>query len=518
MKAVFVIFDSLNRRMLKPYGGNYIETPNFSRLSQKTVTFDNHYVGSLPCMPARRDMQTGRQNFLHRSWGPMEPFDNSFPELLKKSGTYTHLISDHYHYWEDGGCNYHTRYSSWEHIRGQETDPWKVLLSTPFERLREKYHPHQNNPDEYHNIINREFIKEEQDFPSVKCFNSAFDFLMNNSAADNWLLQIETFDPHEPFTAPRRFKERYKTDYDGPILDWPVYDRVKESPAEVRELRANYFALLSLCDELLGNLLDWFDQKNMWDDTALIVTTDHGLMLSEHNWWGKSRMPVYQEIAHIPLFVHHPDHRSKAGERRTSLTQNVDLMPTFCELFGVSPPPEVIGRSMLPLLEADKSERTAAIYGYWGGGINITDGDYTYFCYPKNMKGQDLYQYTVMPTHMANMFSVDELSGAGLSAPFNFTKGVPLLRIPHKPRLDTEPHWFVFPEQVEETVTVLYDLQEDPGQMQPITDPKIIDRLNREMFRLMRELDAPKETILRFQESTGYRDDAPEAVPGVVPA
>ena len=94
MKTVFVLFDSLNRHMLEPYGGRRIATPNFARLARRTTTFDNHYVGSLPCMPARRDMQTGRLNFLHRSWGPMEPFDNSFPELLYGSGCYSHLVTD----------------------------------------------------------------------------------------------------------------------------------------------------------------------------------------------------------------------------------------------------------------------------------------------------------------------------------------------------------------------------------------------------------------------------------------
>ena len=105
MKLVFVLFDSLNRRSLEPYGAKTIRTPAFRRLAERCVTFDTHYVGSLPCMPARRDMQTGRLNFLHRSWGPLEPFDNSFPELLHGEGVYSHLVSDHYHYWEDGGSH-----------------------------------------------------------------------------------------------------------------------------------------------------------------------------------------------------------------------------------------------------------------------------------------------------------------------------------------------------------------------------------------------------------------------------
>ena len=114
MKTVFVILDSLNRGAMEPYGSEFVHTPNFSRFQKKAITFDNHYVGSLPCIPARRDLQTGRINFLHRSWGPLEPFDESFPEIMKNNGVYSHIITDHHHYFADGGATYHQRYSSWE--------------------------------------------------------------------------------------------------------------------------------------------------------------------------------------------------------------------------------------------------------------------------------------------------------------------------------------------------------------------------------------------------------------------
>ena len=83
MKTIYLLFDSLNRSALSFYGGE-IETPNFERLAKKSTTFDNHFIGSMPCMPARRDMHTGRLNFFHRSWGPLEPFDDSFIIDLKK--------------------------------------------------------------------------------------------------------------------------------------------------------------------------------------------------------------------------------------------------------------------------------------------------------------------------------------------------------------------------------------------------------------------------------------------------
>ncbi|RUV31020.1 sulfatase, partial [Mesorhizobium sp. M1A.T.Ca.IN.004.03.1.1] len=76
MRTVFVLFDSLNRLALECYGGQGIPTPNFNRFAERAITFDRHYVGGLPCMPARRDLHTGRLTFMHRSWGPLEPFDN----------------------------------------------------------------------------------------------------------------------------------------------------------------------------------------------------------------------------------------------------------------------------------------------------------------------------------------------------------------------------------------------------------------------------------------------------------
>ena len=87
---------------------------------------------------------------------------------------------------------------------------------------------------------------------------------MLNKNADNWFLQLETFDPHEPFFAPERFREKLKTNYKGPRLDWPQYDKVKEADDEVAELKANYLALVGLCDYLLGSILDYFDENNLF--------------------------------------------------------------------------------------------------------------------------------------------------------------------------------------------------------------------------------------------------------------
>jgi arylsulfatase A-like enzyme len=499
MRLILLLFDSLNRRALESYGGTTVKTPNFTRLAERAVSFDRHYVGSMPCMPARRDLHTGRLNFLHRSWGPLEPFDNSFPVVLRGAGMHSHLVSDHYHYFEDGGWSYHQRYSSWEFIRGQEADKWKAMVQPPLERFATTYHPVQVETERegfrFQHMVNREFIREEEDFPAVQCFRRTFEFLDLNRSADNWMLQLETFDPHEPFFAPERFRRDYPTNYGGPILDWPRYREVVEKPDEIAELRANYAALVAMCDHYLGELLDYFDAHDLWRDTALIMTTDHGFMLSEHDWWGKNRMPFYDEIAQIPLMIWHPDFATQAGGRRGALTQTIDLMPSILDIFGRPVPDEVRGRSLLPLLGADGPGHPAALYGIFGGATNVTDGRYTYFRYPKDSFDQDLYEYTLMPTHMHDFFEPAEFEGAELVDPFDFTKGLPMLRLPARRDAKRPPRQG---GGIEDAVTVLYDTESDPGQMTPIKAPKIEAELIERMTSIMRAHDAPAEAFERL--------------------
>jgi arylsulfatase A-like enzyme len=499
MRTVFVLFDSLNRHLLGCYGGARIPTPNFDRLAQKTVVFDRHYAGSLPCMPARRDMLTGHLSFLHRSWGPLEPFDNAYPDLLREAGVYSHLITDHFHYWEDGGATYHTRYDSHEFLRGQEGDPWQGVVAPDFDRLEQRYHPRQfsrtQRSYQRHNVVNREFIRNEEEFPSIQCFTRGLEFLERNREADDWFLQLETFSPHEPFMAPARFKAPFATGWNGPVRDWPRYGKVDELPEEADELRANYYAVVAMCDWQLGRLLDFFDANDMWKDTTLVVSTDHGFLLGEHDFWAKNRMNMYEEIVHIPLFVHDPRHPELAGTRSAALTQSIDMAKTFLDAFGVAPAPEMQGHSLLSMLGGEQ-RREAAIFGYFGAAVNVTDGRHSYHLFPPDISTQEINQYTLMPTHIWQPFSVEELRAATLAPPFGFTKGVPLLKVPVTARTPMYNNYG--PGALLESDTRLYDLAADPHQQHPYHDAAVEARLRGLMAQLMADNEAPPEAYARL--------------------
>ncbi|MET8381197.1 sulfatase [Streptomyces microflavus] len=481
MKAIMVMFDSLNRHMLPAYGGDWTHAPNFARLAERTVAFDHAYAGSMPCMPARREIHTGRYNFLHRSWGPLEPFDDSMPELLKQNGVYTHLVSDHPHYWEDGGATYHGRYNTWEFFRGQEGDAWKGHVADPpvpenLKRLRSG----QFRQD----LVNRAYMPTEDRHSQTLTFDAGLEFIHTNRAADCWFVQIETFDPHEPFFSHQQYKDLYPHAYEGPDFDWPDYARVTETGDQVDHARYEYAALLSMCDRSLGRVLDTMDEHGLWDDTLLIVNTDHGLLLGEKGWWGKSVQPWYNELVRLPLFVWDPRARA-AGEHRQALVQTIDLAPTLLDYFDVEVPADMQG-APLPVA-ADTGVREAGLFGIHGGHVNITDGRYVYMRAPATPRNAPLEEHTLMPTHMRGRFSPAELTGATLAEPFTFTKGVPTLRTRGRTLFNPYHHG-----------TLLFDLASDPEQRTPIIDDAVEQRMATLMVELMRATDAPPSQYERL--------------------
>jgi arylsulfatase A-like enzyme len=478
-----VMFDTLNRRFLPPYGNDWVHAPNFRRLAERTATFDTCYAGSMPCMPARREMHSGRHNFLHRGWGPLEPYDDSMPEILKDNGIYTHLVTDHQHYWEDGGATYHNRFCSYEFFRGQEGDAWKGHVADPEIRPNLKaMRPSMFRQD----VINRQYLTEVDDHPQTRTFDAGLHFIRTNHDQDDWFCQIETFDPHEPFYSFAQHKKHYPHDYDGPDFDWPDYKQVLESPEQTEHLRYEYASLLSMCDESLGRVLDVMDDLDLWDDTMLIVCTDHGFLLGEHGWWGKNVQPWYDETIHTPLFIWDPRSRVQ-GQRRAALVQTIDFAPTLLEYFGIDRTPDMLGVPLRDVVAFDEPVREAGLFGGFGGHVSVTDGRYVYMRAPVRADNTPLVEHTLMPTHMRGRFTPAELRDAELVPPFGFTKGVPLLKVPGQAM--SSPYAFG---------TLLFDLQSDPGQENPLQDDDLELTMIDHLVRLMRVNEAPAEQYERL--------------------
>ena len=131
--------------------------------------------------------------------------------------------------------------------------------------------------------------------------------------------------------------------------------------------------------------------------------------------------------------------------------------------------------------------RDAALFGVHGGHVNCTDRRYVYMRAPANPANKPLYEYTLMPTHMRNPFSVDELENIELAEPFSFTKGCRTMKIEARPGID--PYEFG---------TMLFDLKADPAQENPLDNPVVEKRMSNYLVDLMLKNDAPPEQFERL--------------------
>lgn len=495
MKTIVLLMDSLNRRYLSVYGGTRVKTPNIDRLADRSCVFENHFVGSAPCMPARHDILTGRLDFLERNWAPVQPFDCTLPQVLRQHGIFSELITDHYHYFHLGGENYFPLFDSWEFIRGQEHDTLAPNLGEPIQK------PHYGNYDEQYER-NRLLFKEEADYPSPKTFSEATAFLERYHSED-FLLFVDSFDPHEPFDYPDDTPNEYGDRYNDKLFYWPNYGAADAVPEEaVEHARKRYAEVVSMSDRWLGKLLDVMDRYDLWEDTAVFFTTDHGFLLGEKNLLGKNFMPCYNEVYHIPLLVHLPG--MTARTHCGALTQNIDLMPTILALHGIPQSAcryPLHGHNLLPLLNKEvQSVRDSVLYGMFGRQVNIFDGRYTYFRSAARADNQPLFLYTAMPSTINHYWDEDHLTdlGAITAGPYLKWTKYPVYRIPGNTTVLADfSHRFTVRDEVV-SQNMLFDIQEDPLQEHPIHDEALERNLCEKLVSEMERHDSPEEQFERL--------------------
>ena len=373
--VIVVVLDSLNRHLLEAYGFNEFTTPNLTRFANRSVKFANHHTGSLPCMPARHDILCGALDFLWRPWGSIEIWEDAITFELRRKGITTQLITDHPHLFESGGENYHTDFSAWDYVRGGEDDPWKTRLDPSW--FGSPALPAQPASIERGYDKSRTYFKETEDFPGPKTMTAAAKWIRENKDSEKrFFLFVDEFDPHEPFDTPEPWASMYDEEWEGPKVIWPPYTDAggPNVPDERtgRHIRANYGAKLSMIDHYFGKVLDAIDETNAWENTAVIVMTDHGHYLGERGGiWGKPGVPIYSEMGHIPLMIAWP---GSAASEVNDLTTTVDIHATLCEVFDVHPEHRTHGHSLTSVLNGTgPATRDHILTGIWGREVVFID-------------------------------------------------------------------------------------------------------------------------------------------------
>ncbi len=519
--VVVVLLDSLNRHMLGSYGGTEFATPHLDRFATERATrFTRHVTGSLPCMPARHDILCGSLDFLWRPWGSIELWEQPITADLRSQGVLTMLVMDHPHLFETGGENYHTDFGAWDYVRGHEGDPWRTWLDPSWIGvpappaltgdwwLRRRYGDHAPHIHRAYDTTRTHF-RSEHDYPGPRTMQAAADWAAGaaqHHRDQRWMLFVDEFDPHEPFDTPEPWQGMYETEaWQGERIIWPPYvvGGVTEghlSDAEAKHVRANYGAKLSMIDHWFGRLTAEFDRHGLWDDTAVIVCTDHGHYLGEERGgadiWGKPMVPQFEPLGHIPLLIHWPG--VAGGAVCDALTTAVDLHATIADVFDAHPPHRTHGCSLAPLLRGEAtSVREWAIGGVFGNWVQVTDGRFKYARAPEGDNfplSMWSNRWSTMPVHVKGITELPKPDGRAWLDRMP-DSDVPVIRQPFQPG-DALPFWVSGGANVGKHH--LYDLDVDPDEAENRTGEAVERRMQDLLRTALGELDAPTEQIERL--------------------
>jgi arylsulfatase A-like enzyme len=363
VNVLLITLDQFRGDSLSAVGHPVVRTPNLDRLAATGVLFTNHYSQAAPCSPGRACLYTGTYQFNNRVVGNGTPLDDRFDNMARaaRRAGFTPTIFGY----ADQGID--PRLST-------GTDD--VRLST-YQGFPPGFEVGLDLPDGqeawlswledlgYDRPVDAEAAlatePERPDEHGVSAFltGKLMDWLERQERA--WFAHASYWRPHDPYAAAGAWSQAYDPDGVPPAIPPPERStpfcgrladiKAPEHEGQLNGLRAQYYGMISDVDNQLGRLFDKLVELGMWDDTFIIVTSDHGEQLGDQGLIGKGGL--FEASYHVPGIVRDPRQPMAHGSVVRRFTENVDLFPTLCEAMGVEVPAQCDG---LPLTHFLKGE------------------------------------------------------------------------------------------------------------------------------------------------------------------
>ncbi|MEM3504280.1 MAG: sulfatase [Nitrososphaeria archaeon] len=418
MNVIVIMLDTLRYDHLGCYGNTWIKTPHINDFASEAFLFTKAYAEGLPTLPVRTALFTGLYTLPFRGWQRLEPNDITLAEILWDKGVTTALITDTYHMHKPQMA-YERGFDQVIFIRGQELDPYKVdeNIQVDLSKWHEKNYsssqyatfaadtggPHpkfgtEMQRKEYFiqylkNISN--WKSEEDQFVAqvVKAGVKWLEEQVNANNNDRLFLWLDSFDPHEPWNPPREYYDMYAPkEYNGKPIIFGGGNAEEFTNLEIQHIRAQYAGKVTLVDKWVGVFLERIKELGLWENSMIILLSDHGCPIGEHGIIKKVRPWPYEELARIPLIIKYPGIK---GKKINSFVETVDIMPTILNAFGVKYKGLVDGESLIPLFKGEKEKiKDFAISGFYERSWSIRDENYTLYLWLDKGKiiSRELYE------------------------------------------------------------------------------------------------------------------------------
>ncbi len=368
MRIFLIIFDTLRKDHTgKIYGNNWINTPNFDAFAKDSIVFEKAYPESLPTIPVRRAIHTGIRTFpfnhkkpLLRTddyisdpgWTPIPPHQIHIGEYMRKFRYTTSFITSTYHQFKPN-MNFHLGFDQWVWIRGHEIDKYRAEIRKSQSEIDQQLIEHTIESkkhralSKYQQIILKLYFRNvqdrkiEEDYFPARTFKKAIEFVEDTKRIENTFGIIDEFDPHEPWDPPRKYLELYvDKNYSGRKIIQPVYtdnlNCIKEG--ELKYLKACYAGEVSTCDHWFGHFINKLKEMELYEDALIMLISDHGHVIGEHNAIGKIPTFMYPELVDIPFIIKPPSGINGPKRIKKPYVYDHDILPTIFGFLGKEKP------------------------------------------------------------------------------------------------------------------------------------------------------------------------------------
>jgi iduronate 2-sulfatase len=376
--VLFIVCDDLNTHV-STSDYPYISTPAFDELAENGMTFKRAYCQYPVCGPSRASFLSG---LYPESSGVINntadirderPGTITMPQAFREQGYWTAATGKIFH---------NSKIDPGEAVWDERT--FFVNDEMPLEaEARDKFEAkHGSTTDKKNRKLWKEFLIDfspqtknqtpgwgpsgltDEQHRDGKNARQAKDWIENKSFGDKpFFMAVGIHKPHVPFLAPQKYFDMYPKEdlkYIKPPSNF--WDTVPKSSISKRyegfgfelgvendDLRREYMqayhACISFIDAQIGQVFDSLKDNGLWDNTIVVLTSDHGYQLGEHFQWGK--VTLFEVCNRVPLIIRVPG-QTKSGSTSQGLVELVDLFPTLAELCMIKTPDDVQGRSLIP--------------------------------------------------------------------------------------------------------------------------------------------------------------------------
>ncbi|MFW6278945.1 MAG: sulfatase [Bacillota bacterium] len=351
MKILFIDIDTLRPDHLGCYGYHRDTSPNIDKIAEKGIRFDNYYCSDAPCLPSRTSLITGQFGIHNGVVG----HGGSAADLRKEG--------------EEREFRHHLTQVSLAAMLSQQD------LKTASISIFPDHHGAW-----YFNAGFDETYKPDW-FNAEDVTPVALEWLEDNKEEDNWFLHINYWDPHTPYVAPEKIGNPFSNE---PLPEWLTpevlqkhrnlvgphkprelsgysnYDNpdLPYSPGEIKNMQDmktwfdGYDTGIKYTDQHLGEIFSLLEKQGIMEETAIIISSDHGENMGELGIYGEHGTSDYY-THRIPMIIKWPGQKKNFVD--DGLHYNIDLLPTLAEMLGAEKKDIWDGESYAPTIKKGKS-------------------------------------------------------------------------------------------------------------------------------------------------------------------